>query len=67
MLLSLCSQEFTSVYRMHMLLPESFTVRRADGSSDGTLWSGQTFLAGARKVMVSVVSSTVGPELGNLC
>lgn len=41
------------MYRMHMLLPEGFTVRGADGSSKEDIWTGDTALAGARAVMVS--------------
>jgi hypothetical protein len=41
------------VYRMHMLLPESFTIRGADGSSKEDIWTGSTALSGARAVMVS--------------
>lgn len=58
------------MYRMHMLLPEGFTVRGADGSSKEQIWTGDTALAGARAVMVShtcfACSSFAARGLGDL-
>jgi hypothetical protein len=48
-------QEFTSVYRMHMLLPERFVMRGLNGSSQEQIWTGDMAFAGARAVMVSVI------------
>lgn len=50
-------QEFTSVYRMHMLLPEDFTMRGADGSSKEEIRTGDSALRGARTLMVSVCNA----------
>lgn len=53
------AQEFTSVYRMHMLVPDSFTVRGVDGKRQEQILTADTTMAGARAVMVS--------EFGTVC
>lgn len=40
------------MYRMHMLLPERFTMKGADGRSKEEIATGDTTLAGARTMMV---------------
>jgi hypothetical protein len=55
------------VYRMHMLLPEGFTVRGADGSSKENIWTGSTALSGARAVMVSSTQATQSVAIRCTC
>jgi len=55
----LSTQEFTSAYRMHMLVPDGFTVRGVDGSNKGHIWTGDTVMAGARAVMVGGLKQSV--------
>jgi hypothetical protein len=42
---------------MHMLLPDSFTVRGADGRQQERIWTGDTVHAGARAVMVGACAA----------